>query len=335
MRILVLGGTAFLGRAFAEAALARGHELTCLARGTQGGPPEGATHVVADRTSPTAYDDVVGRSWDAVLDIGTQPGFVRRAVDALVTSVDRYLYVSTVSVYADDSVPGADEEATTHEPLLADELGSMAEYGSAKVACEHAVLEKFGPDRSLIARAGLIGGPGDHTGRTGYWPWRFAHPATDEGAVLVPEDQRWKVALIDVRDLADWLVRCAERGTTGIFNALANGRPLSEHLTTARELAGHRGPVVTASTAWLEEHGVGIWMGPKSLPLWLPSEEYAGHGTRSVARAEAAGLSARPLAETLADVLAWEEGQEHPRSAGLSDQEERELIEALRHTSEG
>jgi len=252
MRILVLGGTAFLGRAFTEAALARGHEVTCLARGTQGGPPEGATHVVADRADPTAYDDVVGRSWDAVLDIGTQPGFVRRAVEALATSADRYLYVSTVSVYADDSVPGADEEAAVHEPLAADELGSMEEYGAAKVACEHAVLEKFGPDRSLIARAGLIGGPGDRSGRTGYWPWRFAHPATDDGAVLVPEDQSWNVALIDVRDLADWLVRCAERGTTGTYNALANGRPLSEHLGAAREVAGHTGPLAPASTEWLE-----------------------------------------------------------------------------------
>jgi nucleoside-diphosphate-sugar epimerase len=286
--------------------------------------------VVADRSSPTAYDDVVGRSWDAVLDIGTQPGFVRRAVEALATSVDRYLYVSTVSVYADDSRPGADEDAAVHEPLVADELGSMEEYGSAKVACEHAVLEKFGPDRSLVARAGLIGGPGDRSGRTGYWPWRFAHPAPDDGSVLVPEDRSWKAALIDVRDLAEWLVLCAERATTGTFNALANGRPLAEHLTTAREVAGHQGPLAEASTEWLEEHGVGIWMGPKSLPLWLPGEEYAGHGTRSVARAEAAGLTARPLAETYADVLAWEEGQDHPRGAGLSDPEERELIEALR-----
>ena len=330
MRILVLGGTAFLGRAFTEAALAAGHEVTCLARGTQGGPPDGATHVVADRTSPTAYDDVVGESWDAVLDIGTQPGFVRRAVDALATSADRYLYVSTVSVYTDDSTPEADEEAAVHEPLAADELTEMEQYGSAKVACEQAVLEKFGPDRCLVARAGLIGGPGDRSGRTGYWPWRFAHPATDDGTVLVPEDQNWMTALIDVRDLAEWLVLCAERGTTGVYNAVAYGRPLAEHLAVAREVAGQDGPLAQASVEWLEEHGVGMWMGPKSLPLWLPSDEYAGHGTRSAARAEAAGLSARPLTETLADVLAWEEGQDHPRGAGLSDDEERELIEALR-----
>ena len=335
MRILVLGGTAFLSRAFADAALTRGHEVTCLARGTQGGPPEGATHVVADRTSPTAYDDVVGQSWDAVLDIGTQPGFVRRAVHALSTSADRYLYVSTVSVYVDDSVPGTDEEAAVHEPLVADELGSMEEYGPAKVACEHAVLETFGPDRSLIARAGLIGGPGDRSGRTGYWPWRFAHPAADDATVLVPEQDASMSAVIDVRDLAEWLVLCAERGTHGTFNALANCRPFAEHLATAREVAGQHGPLARASEQWLEEHGVGLWMGPRSLPMWLPGDEYAGHATRSTARAEAAGLSPRPLAETLADVLAWEEGQDHPRGAGLSDDEERELIEALRQTSVG
>ncbi len=330
MRILVLGGTAFVGRAVAEAALAHGHDVTCLARGTQGLPPAGATHVVADRTSPTAYDEVAGESWDAVIDIGTQPGFVRRAVEALALSTDRYLLVSTVSVYTDDSVPGADEDAGVFEPLAADELTEMADYGAAKVACEHAVLQKLGPDRSLVARAGLIGGPGDRSGRTGYWPWRFAHPATADGTVLVPEDQTWTAAVIDVRDLAEWLVLSAERGTHGVFNALANGRPLAEHLAAAREVAGHDGPLATASVEWLEAHGVGMWMGPRSLPMWLPSEEYAGHATRSTARAEAAGLVSRPLAETFADVLAWEEGQDHPRGAGLSDEEERELIEALR-----
>lgn len=330
MRILVLGGTAFLGRAFTEAALARGHEVTCLARGTQGGPPEGATHVVADRTSPTAYDDVVDRSWDAVLDTGTRPGLVRRAVEALALSTDRYLYVSTVSVYTDDSVPGADEDAPVHEPLVADELGSMEDYGPAKVACEQAVLATFGPDRCLIARAGLIGGPGDRSGRTGYWPWRFAHPATDDGSVLVPEDDGSMTALIDVRDLAEWLVLCAERATSGTFNALANARPLTEHLDLARQAAGHDGPLVPASLGWLEEQGVGIWMGPRSLPLWLPGQEYAGHATRSTARAEAAGLSPRPLPDTLTDVLAWEETQDQPHGAGLSDDEERDLVARAR-----
>ena len=331
MRILVLGGTAFLSRAFTQAALDRGHEVTCVARGTKGGPPEGAGHVVADRTSTTAYDDVVGESWDAVLDIASQPGFVRRATEALALSANRYLYVSSVSAYANDDVPDADEEAPVHQPLAADELTSMEDYGAAKVACERAVLVRFGADRSLIARAGLIGGPGDWSGRTGYWPWRFAHPATDDGTVLVPADQSWMAALIDVRDLAEWLVLCAERGTVGTFNLLANRAPLADHLATARQVAGHEGPLAEASTEWLEEHGVQMWMGPTSFPLWLPSAEYAGHGTRSTARAEAAGLSPRPLAETLADVLAWEEQQpEHPHGAGLTDDEERELIEMLR-----
>jgi nucleoside-diphosphate-sugar epimerase len=233
-------------------------------------------------------------------------------------------------VYASDDVPGAEEDAPLHEPLVADELGSMEDYGPAKVACEHAVLEQFGPDRCLIARAGLIGGPGDHSGRTGYWPWRFAHPATEDGTVLVPEDETSMSALIDVRDLAEWLVLCAERGTSGTFNALANCRPFAEHLAAAREVADHHGPIARASPEWLEKQDVGLWMGPKSLPLWLPGDEYAGHATRSTARAEAAGLTARPLAETLADVLAWEEGQDHPHGCGLTDDEERDLVARLR-----
>lgn len=330
MRLLILGGTNFVGRATALDALARGHDVTCLARGTKGSPPDGARHVVADRTAPGAYDEVAGERWDAVIDVATQPGQVRSALAALAGTTDHWLYVSTISVYADHSVEGADETAELLEPLAADEMGSMEDYGHAKVACEQAVTAALGTERSLLARAGLIGGPGDLSGRTGYWPWRFAHPATDDGSVLVPVDAGCRTALIDVRDLAAWLVHSAEARTTGAFDVIANAAPLAEHLAVAREVAGHSGPVVEVGPEWLEQHEVGQWYGPRSLPLWVGPEDSPGLAGRPTSRALAAGLVPRPLAETLADVLAWEADRDQPHGAGLTDEEERELVAAAR-----
>lgn len=332
MRLLILGGTNFVGRAIADDALAHGHEVTCLARGTNGSPPAGARHVVADRTEVGAYDAVAGERWDAVVDVATQPGHVRSAVAALSGSTDHWLHVSTISVYADHALEGADETAALLEPLVADEMGSMEDYGHAKVACELAVTSAFG-NRSLLARAGLIGGPGDLSGRTGYWPWRFAHPATDDAGVLVPVDPGCRTALVDVRDLAAWLVHCAETGATGTYDVIANAAPLAEHLATARQVAGHTGPVVEVGPEWLQEHEVGQWYGPRSLPLWVGPEDSPGLAGRPTARALAAGLAPRPLAETLADVLAWEEGREQPHGAGLTDVEERALVAAAVRSS--
>ena len=330
MRLLILGGTNFVGRATAADALARGHEVTCLARGTRDTPPPGARHVVADRTEAGAYDEVAGERWDAIIDVATQPGQVRSALAALAGSTDHWLYVSTISVYADHSVEGADETAALLEPLVGDEMGSMEDYGHAKVACEQAVTGAFGTDRSLLARAGLIGGPGDLSGRTGYWPWRFAHPATDDGSVLVPVDPGCRTALIDVRDLAAWLVHCAETGATGPFDVIANAAPLAEHLAAARQVAAHDGPVIQVGPGWLEEHEVGHWYGPRSLPLWVGPEDSPGLAGRPTTRARAAGLAPRPLAETLADVLVWEADREQPHGSGLTDEEERELVAAAR-----
>jgi nucleoside-diphosphate-sugar epimerase len=207
-------------------------------------------------------------------------------------------------------------------------MSSPEEYGEAKVACEQAVLGAFGAARSLIARAGLIGGPGDESGRTGYWPWRFSSPAAADGAVLVPDDPRQQSQLIDVRDLAAWLVRCAEDGTAGVFNAVANRMGLSKHLEIARSVAGHAERIVPASTEWLVAQGVNSWAGPRSLPLWVDDPEWFGFTARDTSRAEAAGLAARPLEQTLTDVLQWEQSRPHPgpHGAGLTDTEERELL---------
>jgi nucleoside-diphosphate-sugar epimerase len=332
VRLLILGGTAWLGRALAMAGLDRGHEVACLARGSAGAVPQGARFVRADRDRDDAYDGVVARRWDAVIDVARQPGHVRRSVSNLKRVCARYLFVSTGNVYADHGTPDQAEDAPLLPALEADSMSSSAEYGEAKVACEHAVLGGFGDDRSLIARAGLIAGPGDESGRSGYWPWRFASPADSAGAVLVPDDARQQSQLIDVRDLATWLVDCAENGVAGVFNAVANRMSLSDHLGIARSVTGHAGQVVPASTDWLSGHGVTSWAGPRSLPLWIDDPGWFGFASRDTSRAEAAGLAARPLEHTLADVLEWElsRPQPGPHGAGLTDAEERALLAQAR-----
>jgi len=224
MDLLVLGGTAWLSRAVAAEAVARGHVVTCLARGLAGRSADGTRLVVADGDRPDAYDAVAGERWDAVVDVARHPGHVRRAVAALEPAAGRYLFVSSANVYAGHGVMGEDEDAELLPPLGSDVMESMETYGEAKVACEQAVLRAFGGGRTLVARAALIGGPGDVSGRSGYWPWRFAHPSNPEQAVLLPDDPQVPTAIIDVRDLAAWLVGCAEAGTTGVFDTAGEPR---------------------------------------------------------------------------------------------------------------
>lgn len=324
MRILVLGGTAWLGRAVATEAVGRGHEVVCAARGSAP-PAEGARSVQVDRDQPGALAGLAAERWDAVVDVARQPGHVQRSTAAL-RGAGRYLFVSTGNVYADTATPHLDEDAA-----LLDPTGTAADpgqqYGMNKVACEQAVLDAFG-DRALIARAGLIGGPGDPSGRSTYWPWRFAHPSGD--GVLVPDAFGRSSELIDARDLAAWLVDCAERGTSGVFNAVGPEVPLGEHLGDARVVAGFHGSAVAAPEAWLAEQGVQEWMGPRSLPLWLADPDWQGFTARDGSRARRAGLRARPLRDTLRDALAWEEQQPaHPHGAGLTDDEERALLALL------
>jgi len=331
MRLLVLGGTAWLGRYIAATAVERGHRVTCLARGDSGPPPPGAAFTRADRDGTGAYIEVAREEWDVVIDVSRQPGQVRRATTALADRAGSFVFVSSINVYADHATPGAGENAALLPALAGDVMVSMDMYGQAKVACEHHVLGGFGPDRSLIARVGLIGGPGDTSDRTGYWPVRFRHPAADDASVLVPDVPGLATQVIDIRDLAGWLVDAAEHRLSGVFNVIGETIPLPVHLALAREVAGHTGPVVAADQDWLTAHGVQPWMGERSLPLWLPMPEYAGGGSRDGGAAKAAGLVTRPLAETLADTLAWElcRNLQRPRRAGLSDHDERRLLHAL------
>lgn len=329
--VLVLGGTAWLGGEVARAAAADGARVTCLARGESGSAPDGVRWVAADRREAGAYEQVRGERWDEVLDVSWQPGLVRSALTALADRAAHWTYVSSISVYARDDEPGADESAATHEPLAGDEA-SPETYGPAKAACELACTDAVG-DRLLVARVGLIGGPGDRSDRFGYWPARFALASErGDGPVLVPDVAAQSSQTVDVRDLASWLVDSGRRRTVGTLNVVGERTPLGEVLALAKDAAGYRGEVVTAGQDWLREQGVDYWMGPDSLPLWLYGAEYAGFSARSDAAAVAAGLVRRPPAETVADTLAWERelGLDRDRRAGLSRERELNLIASLR-----
>jgi 2'-hydroxyisoflavone reductase len=329
MRVLVLGGTAWLGGEVARRALERGHSVTCLARGQAGPAPVGGTFVASDRGLPTAYGQVSGQDWDLVLDVSWQPGQVRGALEALAGRARQWVYVSSGSVYADHSAPGQDESAPLLPPLEGSEA-TREEYGAAKVTCERLCTDAVG-DRLLVARAGLIGGYGDLSDRFGYWPGRMALAAGDGGPVLVPAEQEASVQVVDVGDLARWLIDAGTAGLTGTFDAVGPRRTLAQALEAARTAAGYTGELVPAPSRWLREEGVEEFMGPRSLPLWLADADWAGFSARSGAAASAAGLSARPLADLAADSLRWERelGLDRERRAGLSRAEELELLAAL------
>lgn len=331
-RILILGGTAWLGREMAEQFIAQGDDVTCLARGDAGEAAPGATFVHADRDREDGLGAVAAQPWDVVVDVSRQPGHVKRAVRDLHGSATFFVFISSTNAYADQGPLGQDEDAPLLAPLDGDVMESMENYGEAKVACEQAVLNGFGNARSLIVRAGLIGGPGDIFGRSGYWPMRFAHPSTADSAVLVPWAPGLPASIIDVRDLAAWIVRASHAHVHGVFNAAGDVKTFDEHLAVARQVSGHTGPLVSASPRWLHLHGVEEWAGAKSLPLWLDDPQWLGMNARSNQRAKAAGLILRPLAETLRDTLAWEvaTGVDKPRRAGLSAADEARLLADLR-----
>jgi nucleoside-diphosphate-sugar epimerase len=322
-KVLILGGTSWVGGQLAREAVVRGHDVTCLARGESGNAPAAVTFVQADRDQPDAYDKVNDQRWDFVIDVARQPGQVRSAVDVLGGTSSHWTLISTGSVYADQS--GAlTEESPLLEPLE-DDVAGPEKYGEGKVACEQVVRTL---SRHLVVRAGLIGGPGDPSGRLGYYVSRFAL-AGDE-PVLVPGVADQPMQVIDVRDLARWVVIAAEHGVTGIVHGVGEPTTVGELLQASAEVAGFEGQQVEADPEWLRQHDVQEWMGPRSLPWWLP-ESHHGMGLMDETRLLEHGLERRSLVETLRDTLEDQkvEAEREPR-AGLTREDELELIMELR-----
>lgn len=327
MDLLILGGTQWLGRSLAAEAIARGHLVTCLARGEAGELPEGAELVRSDRSQPGAYDEVARREWDAVIDVTRQPGFARRAAVDLAPRAAHWTFISSGNVSAAQNEPGADESATLLPPLESDD-STPETYGAAKSAIEQAYRASIG-DRLLIIRPGLIAGPGDASGRSGYW---VARAARDDAPMLVPDILDAAVQAIHVDDLVRFTLDSVERGLAGAFNAVGDRVTFGDWLERSRAVGGHRGEVVAVSSRWLQAQGVAEWAGPDSLPLWIIDPEWSAFLDKSNAAARAEGLELRPLEQLLAETLEWEraQGLDRERGAGLSAARERELFSVLR-----
>ena len=314
---MILGGTGWLGREIARAVVIAGDDVTCLARGSSGTAPEGAKLVRADRRTPDAYAAVSGE-WDEVVEIAWDVPIVRSALAALAPRAAHWSLVSTVSVYASNSTPGADETDPVVEPV------DLSDYGQAKVAVERASVAALG-ERLLVVRPGLIAGPGDPSDRFGYWVSRMA--LADGEPVLSMRAANRTTQVIDVRDLATFV---AAGRHTGVLNAVGDVHPLAEVFDHAARIAGFAGPRVDAADDWLLDHDVEYWAGPRSLPLWLPDED-AAMTAKSNAALHAAGASLRDLDETLVDTLADEvaRGLDRPRRAGLARLDELALLDQL------
>jgi 2'-hydroxyisoflavone reductase len=319
VRLLVLGGTKFLGRAAVDAALARGHEVTLFNRGETNPElfPE-AEKLRGDRTQ--GLDVPKGRAWDAVLDpSGFIPSVVRASAEALADSAGHYLFVSSVSVYASLAEP-ADEESPVAElgDLPGDRLTEdYSNYGPLKALCEQAVADVFG-ERQASVRPGLIVGANDPTGRFTYWPHRVARG----GRVVAPAPPDAQVQFIDAKDLGAWLADVSERQARGVYNATHPGRSWHEVLETCREVSGSDASFEWVPAELLKAHEVGEWM---ELPLWIADPDAAAMHEVDVSRAVAAGLTFRPLEETVREAL------EHAATVdgvGLTPEREAELLAA-------
>jgi 2'-hydroxyisoflavone reductase len=299
MKLLVLGGTRFLGRHVAEQALASGHEVTLLHRG-QSGPqlfPQ-ARHLIADRDGDLGV--LSQGQWDAAIDTSAYvPRQVKSVAAALGARVGHYQLVSSISAYASFDGPGADETSATQtlpDPTVETVTGET--YGGLKALCEAAAQAAFG-SRCLVNRPGLIVGPHDPTGRFTWWVQRMLRG----GAVLAPGDPNTPVQFIDARDAAAWMLLQAERATPGVFNLTGPAQPLTigGFLNTARDSLNPSASLHWAGEQFLLDQGVAPW---SDLPVWLPAAQAGLHQT-PITRALANGLQCRALAQTLQDTAAW------------------------------
>ena len=322
MRILILGGTGFTGPHQVRYALSRGHRVTLFNRGKQPHEWPGEVEELLGDRNTGDLKALEGREWDVCIDNPTTlPFWVRDAGRVLKGKVKSYIFISTISVYAANDRPadetaallpyeGKDPMAETAETLKA---SNSALYGPLKAVSEQEARRQFGEAATTIIRPGLIVGPGDETDRFTYWPVRLARG----GEVVAPGDGADPVQFIDARDLAEWTIRMAEQGGSGVFNATGPQRPLPvrDMLGGVAKAVHSDAKLTWVPTAFLDAEKVYAW---SDLPVWIPGQgETAGFARRSVARAQAAGLTYRPLAVTASDTLDWFKQQPAERQAKL------------------
>jgi 2'-hydroxyisoflavone reductase len=333
LRILILGGTGFIGPYQVAYAVARGHRVTVFNRGrSEADLAPGVEALVGDRNTGD-LDALRGREWDAVIDNPTTlPFWVRDAAEILEAATDQYVFISTLSAYDVRGVSRIDEETPTLEFQDGDplEVGpddySGALYGPMKAESEREALRWYG-GRTTVIRPGLIVGPGDQTDRFTYWPVRIRRG----GEIVAPGDGHDPVQIVDARDLSEWIVRTVEDGTTGVFNATGPRAPLS----MAEQLYGIRAALpgdLELAFRWvaadvLREHGVQAW---SEMTTWFGPDSPLPR--TSIERAVGAGLTFRPLADTVRDTLAWWDALPADRRAtmraGLDPEKERGVLAA-------
>lgn len=330
MRILVIGGTQFVGKHFVMAAVERGHAVTLFNRGSKPAPEGVEEEIVGDRNTDLAR--LGDASWDAVVDTSAYfPRQVRELATLLEPRVERYLFVSTISVYADPTVLNQDETGELgriQDDSVEEVTGET--YGPLKVSAEEALAKAYPSDRGLVVRPGIIVGPDDPTDRFTYWPVRVARG----GEVLAPQGPSLPLQWIDVRDLASWLVSALERGLAGTYNAVSEaGRfTLGQVLDTSESVSKSGAQVTWVDEEFLSRQSVQPFA---DLPLWLPGT-LANMWSVDASRALAAGLRIRPVEETVAATLAWHESRgAPPLKFGLNSEREREVLEAWRIASAG
>lgn len=327
LRILILGGTGFIGPHEVRYAQSRGHTVTLFNRGqTNPNLFPNVEKLRGDRNNDlTALE---GREWDVVIDNAASiPRWVRQSAQLLKDSARQYLFVSTISVYADNSIVNMDESgplATTEDETVEEVTGQT--YGPLKALSEQEARNAFG-DRATIVRPGLIVGPGDPTDRFTYWPVRIDRG----GDVLAPGNHSDPVQIIDVRDLTHWMIRTLEEGHTGTYNATGPASPLSiaETLYGIRAITPADVSFKWADAAFLEANEVRPW---RDMPLWIPpANGMEGFSRVNCEKAIGAGLTFMPLADTARDTLQWYKTVENSRELrwGISAEKEREVLAAM------
>jgi 2'-hydroxyisoflavone reductase len=319
MNILILGGTAFLGRHLVTAALERGHTLTLFHRGNRNPFPE-LENIIGDRTKD--LEKLAGREWDTVIDTsGYVPRVVGMSARALKDSVKRYCFISTISVYSNypeshgENAPLAQLETDTEEI-------TGATYGALKVLCEQAVTREYG-DRALNLRPGLIVGAYDPSDRFTYWVDRVAR----DGEVLAPGEPSKTVQFIDALDLARFTIRALENELSGEYNLNGQPIPMQDVLETIRAVSGSDANFTWASEEFLQTQNVKPWMGEDSLPLWIPGDT----GETIIDKALSAGLDFRDLHDVIRETLEFAKAREnHAWRSGITLEREKSLLESWR-----